>query len=91
MTAFQKLQKVWKRESLAAKVKIQLYRSLVLTTLLYGPETWNMSEAQEQRIDAFGHKCLRKIIKIKWNDYIKNQKIREDTDQPQISQLIRKK
>ena len=40
-SAFGRLHKrVWKNKHLTTKTKISVYRAVVLTTLLYGSETW---------------------------------------------------
>ena len=70
--AFGSLQKhsnIWKRRSLSLKVKIQMYQAIVISTLLYGSETWNLTQQQEDQLDAFGHKALRRIMRVDWDDY----------------------
>jgi hypothetical protein len=89
--ALQKHNTVWKRRSLSLKVKIQMYQAIVLSTLLYGSETWNLTQQQEAQLDAFGHKALRRIMGVEWDDYLSNEEIRRKTNQPKISQLVRKK
>jgi len=40
---FGRLEYIWKKKRLGIKTKIQLYEALVLSTLRYGAETWNMT------------------------------------------------
>jgi len=53
------------------KTKIAVYRAVVLTTLLYGCETWNYQRSI-RRLDQFHLRCLRKIARVKWQDRILN-------------------
>ena len=44
------------------KKKVQLFRSLVLSVLLYGCETWpEPTMSQGRRLEAFQMKCLRRL------------------------------
>jgi len=44
----------------------------VLTTLLYGCETWTLYRRSICRLDQFHLRCLRKIAGIKWQDRVAN-------------------
>ena len=41
-----------------------------LSTLLYGSETRTLYAGQESRLNSFHMRCLRKILKIKWQESI---------------------
>ena len=56
------------------KTKIRLYKTLVKPVLMYDCETWKMSECDAKKIDVFQNRCLRRIIKIKWQSKISNRK-----------------
>ena len=59
--------------SLATKVAV--YRAVVLTSLLYGSETWTLFRYQFCRLDQFHLLCLRSIAGIKWQDRISNTEV----------------
>jgi len=40
---FGRLQNIWKNKTLGIETKIRLYEAIVLSTLRYGAETWNMT------------------------------------------------
>ena len=44
--------------------KIKLYKSLVLSTLLYKCESWTLTAVLERRTQAFENKCSRRILDI---------------------------
>ena len=60
--AFNQLTKIWKNKTFFIKSKLRFYNSNVLSTLLYGCETWSLKTAQERKLDAFDTRCLRKIL-----------------------------
>ena len=65
--------KIWNSSNIMTKTKLQLYKTLVLPVFLYGSETWKMNKGDNKMIDVFHHKCLRKIMRIKWEDRVRNE------------------
>ena len=70
---FEKLNQIRKSKEIKLKTKIRL---VVKTSLLYGSETSIMTAANRKKLDAVPHKRLRRILKVKWTDEIKNEEIR---------------
>ena len=70
---------------------MQFYNACVLSTLTYSAECWTLKDSDEKRLDAFDMRCQRKILKIKWSDFIRNKDIRAKTKQPQLSSIIRQR
>ncbi|XP_076456851.1 uncharacterized protein LOC143291108 [Babylonia areolata] len=71
-----RLNRVWK-SNIRFHTKFLLYKSLVVSILLYGCETWTLMAETERRIQAFKTKCLRRLLHIsykkhKTNDYVRN-------------------
>ena len=64
--AYSKLDKIWKNSKFTYKTKIKMFKSNVLSVLLYGCECWRMTKTDEQKLDAFLHKSLRRLFKIYW-------------------------
>ena len=71
--------------------KMQFYNACVLSTLTYSAECWTLKDSDMKRLDAFDMRCQRKILKIKWSDFIRNKDIRAKTKQPQLSSIIRQR
>ena len=65
-SAMANLGRIWKSKSISFPTKLKLYRSLVLSILLYGCESWTLSAELEKRIVAFEMKCYRKLLNIPW-------------------------
>ena len=57
------------------KVKCKVYRAIVLSTLLYGAESWAIYRAQLKKVHAYMIRQLRDIMGIKWYDNITNAEI----------------
>ena len=90
-SAFSNLNKIWSSKKVSLRLKLRFYNSNVVPTLLYGSETWQLKTTHERRLDAFDMKCLRKILGIKWNDFVTNDEIRSKTEQPPVSSTICKR
>ena len=52
-SALVRLKTIWKSNKISIQTKILLYKSLVLSIMLYGCETWTLTEDLERRIIAF--------------------------------------
>ena len=46
------------------KGMVKVFKTNVVAALLYGCETWRMMKEDENKLNVFQHKCLRKILKI---------------------------
>ena len=70
-TAFGQLRgSIWDRSGIRLDTKLKVYRSVVLPTLLYACETWTVYQRHAKRLNHFHTSCLRKLLKIKWQDRI---------------------
>jgi hypothetical protein len=47
---------------LSKNTKIKVYRTVVLTVVLYGCETWSVTLREEQRLRVFENRVLRRIF-----------------------------
>ena len=57
--------------------KVAVYRTVVLTTLLYGCESWTWYSDHVKKLDQFYLRCLRKICGISWRDKVPNTSVLE--------------
>ena len=56
--------------------------------LLYAGETWTITAADYDRLDAFDSQCLRRILGIRWQDFVTNAEVRRITQQPLASIIL---
>jgi len=70
-SAFGKLQRrLWGVHDVSLKTKIAVYRAVLLTTLLYGCETWTLYRRSIRRLHQFHLRCLSRTARVKWQDKI---------------------
>ena len=81
-SSFGRLSKrVWQSHSLCLSTKIQVYRAVIIPTLLYGTETyWK----QIMLLERFHQCCLHSILGIKWQDHVLNEEILKRASLPSI-------
>ena len=69
--------KAWNNSKLTEHTKIQIYRACVVSTLLYGSESWTLRAGQERKLNAFHMRSLRRILNINWQDKVTNNTVLE--------------
>ena len=88
-TAFGKLRtRVFEDRGLRTKTKMLVYRTVVLPTLLYASETWTTYRHHIKTLEKFHQRCMRKILKINWQDHRTNDSVLEEVDCSSIEGLI---
>jgi len=81
---------IW-RSSISLVTKLRLYNVYIHRVLLYGPDTWSVTEASRQRLDAFDQWCLRRILRIPYTAHVTNVSVRSQTNQSPVSSLIQQR
>ena len=56
--AYYKLRKVWASSHYSRKMKLRIYKSNVMSVLLYGAECWKVNQNDGQRLNTFHNRCL---------------------------------
>ena len=88
---FKQLTTLWQAGDISRKTKASLFKSLVMSVLLYGCETWKLTKGGEEKLDSFQTKCLRRIFKIRWQAHIPNKIVLEIADTNKISEEVRRR
>ena len=73
------------------KTKFRFFKSNVLSTLLYGAESWKMTKTISHKLEVFQNKCPRRILRIYWPQTISNYELRRRTGTEPITQQVRRK
>jgi hypothetical protein len=50
---------------LSKKLKIKIYRTMILPVVLYGCETWSLTLREERRLRVFENMVLRRVFRPK--------------------------
>ena len=66
---------VWERNGIKLDAKLKVYKAVVLPTLLYACETWTVYQRHAKRLNHFHLSCLRKLLKIQWQDKITDTEV----------------
>ena len=61
------------------------------TVLLYRAECWKETDVLCKKLRTFVHRCLRTILKIRWQQHITNKEVRNRAGQENIITEIRKR
>ena len=80
--------RVWESTNLTTDTKIAVYNACVLSTLLYGRETWTAYARQERRLNSFHLRCLRRILGISWQDRVPNKDVLECAGIPSMFKML---
>nr|VZI31839.1 unnamed protein product [Spirometra erinaceieuropaei] len=88
--AFGRLQNtVWNRHGLQLSTKIKMYKAVILPTLLHGAETWTVYAKQARRLNHFKLSCLRRILRLNWQDRIPDTDVLERTGMLSTHSMLR--
>ena len=89
--AFWKLERLWRSSELPISTKIKLFHTTCVTILLYGCESWVLSQDMECKINAFATSSYRVMLNIKRRDYVSNTIIYSMTDTQPLVHCVRKR
>jgi hypothetical protein len=74
-SAFWSLKHIWQAKHLRISLKVNIFKTAVLSILLYGCEAWVLTQKMEQWIDGFETNCLRVLLGIRRIDRVPNATI----------------
>ena len=80
---------IWDRSGIRLDTKLKVYRSVVLPTLLYACETWTVYQRHAKRLNHYHTSCLRKLLKIKWQDRIPDTEVLKRAGMQSIHTLLK--
>jgi hypothetical protein len=75
---YQLNQTIFGKKEISTKTKLQVYRTVMELSLLYGSGCWLARGKEISRINAAEMKCFRRIAGKTRRDRIRNERIRED-------------
>jgi len=83
--------RVWSNSQLTVNTKLRVYQACVLSTLLYGSESWTTYASQEKRLNSFHLRCLRRLLQVKWQDKVTNTEVLKRAGIPSLFALLSRK
>ena len=82
--------KVLQQKGITQSTKLKIYRAVVLSSLLYGCETWTLYRRHIKQLEQFHNRSLRMIMNIRWQDRVTNQEVLDRADSTSIESLLLK-
>ena len=86
--ALNSMSKVW-RSPMNQDTKRRLFVSTVESVLLYGCETWTLTQADEKSLDGLYTRLLRRALDVSWEEHVRNVDLYGSL--PRLSDKIRKR
>ena len=83
--------RVWENPKLTIPSKMAVYKACIISSLLYGSETWTTYSKQERKLNSFHMRCLRRILGIHWSDKVPNAQVLERAGLTTMFTLLRKR
>ena len=68
-----------------------VYNACVISTLLYGSDTWTTYARQERRLSTFHLRSIRRILGISWQDKVTNADVLSRAGLPTMYTLLRQR
>ncbi len=85
---FAQLQPIWSNAKISLRTKMVFYQARIPPTLLYGCESWALTQAQENKLNVIHMRFLRKILDVKWWHKLSNEEVAARCDTEQIPQML---
>ncbi len=82
--------KVLQHSGIRLSTNLKVYKAMVLTSLLYGCETWTLYRRHIKQLEQFHHRSRRSIMKIRWQDKVTNQEVLDRAGSASIESMILK-
>jgi hypothetical protein len=90
--AMASLRHIWNSKKLKLENKLRILTTCVFSVLLYASETWTLKEADRKKLLAFEMKCYRRVLRINWQDMVRNEDIRKKISKEEtIIDIIKKR
>ena len=80
---------VWERNGIRLDTKLKVYKAVVLPTLLYACETWTVYQRHAKKLNHFHLSCLRKLLKIRWQDKIPDTEVLKKAKMQSVHTLLK--
>ena len=70
---------------------MKVFRSNVISVLLYGCETWKVTATTTQRLQVFVNRCLSRILRIRWPDRITNAELHKICEFDELRRMVKRR
>ena len=88
-SGFITMRAIWASNQYNRGTKVRLYKSNVVSVLMYGTECWNVNKRDSDRLNALHNRCLRRILKILWSKIVTNVELHRQAGIASATSMIR--
>ena len=74
------LDSILKSRDITLPTRVHLVKVMVFPVVMYGCESWTITKAECQRIDAFELRDWRRLFRVPWTAWRSNQSILKETN-----------
>ena len=82
---------VWYQRKIKVSTKLKLFKAIIIPTLLYGSETWNVIQSHIQRLQVFTNRFLRIITGTSLWDKLRNTQLRCKSKIERVEVMIQRR
>jgi len=92
---YHSMQNLLSSRLLSKNLKIKICRTVILSVVLYGCETWSLTLREERKLRVFGNRVLRRIFGLRRDEVagewrrLHNEEINDLYTSPNIVQVIK--
>ena len=90
--ALNKMNNIWiRKDKIKQGLRLKLYKAIIKPILLYNSGTWNPTKKEEEQLDAFHRKKLRKVMNVKYPVAMRNRIVYQNSNEEMLSLTILEK
>ena len=91
-TASKCMSNVLTARNINSQTKLRLIKCYIWSTMLYGCETWTISEAMKKQLEAAEMWFLRRMVKVSWIKKVTNEDVlrRAQTERQLMKQIVKR-
>jgi len=82
------LSQVWSQEKLSLHTKLQVYMTCIVPVFVDGSESWTLLSSDISHLEAFHMRCQRWILRVRWQDMVRDTAIVGKTGLQSVSAII---
>ena len=91
LTSMKAFDSTYKSKRIGTDLKVRNFNTFSGSIFLYNSELWTLTETQQNEIDSFHRRLLRRVINIQWPRKISNEDLYEKVGVEKWSNTIRRR
>lgn len=80
--------RVFDNHNISVQTKLYVYQATVIPSLTYGCESWTTYRRHIRCLERYHQRCLRRILRVKWQDRCTNISILNEANSTSIEAMI---